>query len=266
MRTWMHALGAAVLLTGAAQAQTQVTENDARSYVKSAFVTGAAPAILSGNVRVSPELRERLSLPEKASRDTVYNALFSLTEDKPLTVRSAPQELPPGAALRADEAVLELAAPGVRLLVRYDLRANNVDYVGLPGKPAGGGASALKPEAVKAFALAPVLFRFGDAALSDGAAAALDAALAGKLERVSAIRVTGHADPLGDAEYNRRLSEQRAEAVREHLAALGIDPSRVELGAARPLPDRACASLKTRKERITCFAPERRADISIRLR
>lgn len=136
MRTWINTLGVAVLLTGAAQAQTQVTEpvteNDARSYVASAFITGAAPAILSENVRVSPELRKRLSLPEKATRDTVYNALFTLTEDKALTVRPAPQQIPPADAIRAGEPVLELDAPGVRLVVQYDLRANDVDYVGLP--------------------------------------------------------------------------------------------------------------------------------------
>ena len=133
MRTSIPALGVALLLSGAAQAQTQVTENDARSYVKSAFITGAAPAILGTNVRVSPELRKRLSLPESTSRDAVYDALFSLTEGKPLTVRSAPLESPPGEAVGAGEAVLELDAPsGVRLVLRYDLRANDVDYVGLP--------------------------------------------------------------------------------------------------------------------------------------
>ena len=270
MRTWMHALGAAVLLTGAAHAQTQVstqvTENDARSYVMSAFITGAAPAILSENVRVSPELRKRLSLPEKATREAVYNALFTLTEDKALTVRSAPKQIPPADAIRAGEPVLELDAPGVRLVVQYDLQANDVDYVGLPDSGAVGGSSALKPEGVKAVALAPVRFGFGDATLSGGAAAALDAALAGKLQRVSAVRITGHADPLGRAKYNARLSEQRAEAVRGHLAALGVDPSLVEVGAAGPAQDEACASLKTLTERIACFAPQRRADISIQLR
>lgn len=270
MRTWINAVGVAVLVTGAAQAQTQmteqVTENDARSYVASAFITGAAPAILSENVRVSPELRRRLSLPEKATREAVYDALFALTEDKTLTVRSAPKQIPPADAIRAGEPVLEVDAPGVRLVVQYDLRANDVDYVGLPDSGAVGGASGPEPEALKALALAPVRFGFGDASLSDGAAAALDAALAGKLEHVSAVRITGHADPLGHAEYNARLSEERAEAVREHLAALGVDPSLVQVGAAGPAQDDACAGLKTLTERIACFAPQRRADISLQLR
>ena len=132
MRASIPVLGVALLLSGAAQAQTTVTENDARSYVKSAFITGAAPAILGTDVRVSPELRKRLSLPESASRDAVYDALFSLTEGKPLTVRSAPSEWPPGKAVGAGKAVLELDAPGVRLVLQYDLSANDVDYVGLP--------------------------------------------------------------------------------------------------------------------------------------
>lgn len=38
------------------------------------------------------------------------------------------------------------------------------------------------------------------------------------------IVATGHADRSGPAEYNDRLSARRAQAVRQHLAGLGIDP------------------------------------------
>jgi hypothetical protein len=125
------AVAAALLASAAAQAQ-QVTELDARSYVLSAFITGAAPTILSQDVGLSPQLRSRLGLAGNASRDAIYQALVRYTEGKePKTVASS-FELPAGAARSADRPVLSLEAGDVRLLVQYDLRANNVSFVGLP--------------------------------------------------------------------------------------------------------------------------------------
>ncbi len=43
----------------------------------------------------------------------------------------------------------------------------------------------------------------------------------------SAVEVDGHCDERGTEEYNRSLGERRALAVREELARLGIDASRV---------------------------------------
>src|SRR5690606_8455718 len=54
------------------------------------------------------------------------------------------------------------------------------------------------------------------------------------------LSINGHTDATGDAEYNQRLSEQRAQAVVDALAARGIDPSRLEArghGQSQPLAD-----------------------------
>jgi peptidoglycan-associated lipoprotein len=51
------------------------------------------------------------------------------------------------------------------------------------------------------------------------------------------VRIEGHCDERGTAQYNLALGEQRAEAVRGYLQTLGIDPSRVEIlsfGKERP--------------------------------
>jgi len=44
----------------------------------------------------------------------------------------------------------------------------------------------------------------------------------------NAVRVEGNCDERGTEEYNRALGERRALAVREQLAGLGIDPTRVD--------------------------------------
>lgn len=51
------------------------------------------------------------------------------------------------------------------------------------------------------------------------------------------IRVEGHCDERGTAQYNMALGEKRANAVKEYLATLGIDAGRIEtvsFGKERP--------------------------------
>ena len=54
------------------------------------------------------------------------------------------------------------------------------------------------------------------------------------------VRIEGHTDNTGNADANRRLSEQRAQAVRAYLTANGVDGSRIEaqgFGADNPVAD-----------------------------
>lgn len=125
MRSALALLG---LASGLAQAQQPVTENAARSYVASAFITGAAPAILSEHVRLAPALRTRLALPETATRDAVYRALIRMTEGRPIVVTRGPKDL---AGLERAALTVE-AGNDVRLAVQYDLRANDISFIGLP--------------------------------------------------------------------------------------------------------------------------------------
>jgi peptidoglycan-associated lipoprotein len=51
------------------------------------------------------------------------------------------------------------------------------------------------------------------------------------------ITVEGHCDERGTAQYNMALGQQRAEAVKDYLVHLGIDPSRIQIisyGNERP--------------------------------
>jgi len=59
------------------------------------------------------------------------------------------------------------------------------------------------------------------------------------LQRYPAVRVTleGHADERGTRDYNIALGERRANAAKNYLASLGVDPSRIEVisyGKERP--------------------------------
>lgn len=77
-----------------------------------------------------------------------------------------------------------------------------------------------------------VLFDFGQSEMNPGGARTMEQ-LASYLERNPdrQILVEGYTDNIGDPEFNRELARQRAEAVREQLAAAGIDTNRIQVEA-----------------------------------
>jgi peptidoglycan-associated lipoprotein len=74
-----------------------------------------------------------------------------------------------------------------------------------------------------------VYFDFDSSAIRTGEQAKV-AAVADYLKShaADAVRVEGHCDERGTEEYNRALGDRRAQALREDLVRLGIDPLRVE--------------------------------------
>lgn len=79
-----------------------------------------------------------------------------------------------------------------------------------------------------------LLFDFDSAALKSGAAEVLDSSYAkfkGK-DAVGSVIITGHTDSSGPEAYNQRLSERRANAVRDYLISQGADASKLEARGA----------------------------------
>ena len=111
------------------------------------------------------------------------------------------------------------------------------------------------------------LFEFNKATLTNEAKGTLDNEVIGKLKDFGQIRyiiVNGHADRLGSAQYNQRLSEKRAEVVRAYLVSKGADASQVEtLGFGKTLPEKSCPDQKDRAALIACLAPNRRVVVEI---
>jgi outer membrane protein OmpA-like peptidoglycan-associated protein len=67
------------------------------------------------------------------------------------------------------------------------------------------------------------------------------------------VLVVGHTDAMGSAAYNRRLSAERAEAVRQALATYGVDASRVRAegrGEAEPRGDNGTAAGRQANRRV----------------
>ena len=114
---------------------------------------------------------------------------------------------------------------------------------------------------------AEALFDFDKAVLKPEGKAMLDD-LVRTLQgaKYEVIIATGHADRFGSVAYNQKLSERRANAVRDYLAAREIPLNRISAtgkGKSQPVtkPDE-CKGPKSAKV-IACLQPDRRVDVEV---
>ena len=141
-----------------------------------------------------------------------------------------------------------------------------------PAKPAP--APVAKPPAPKTLAVSSTgLFAFDKAVLTPEARAQLDKEVIARLGEYSSIRlihVEGHTDRIGTQEYNQKLSERRADAVKAYLVSKGVDSAKIEtIGMGKTLQIKSCpdpspkGEIKTFKQLIECLAPNRRAVVTV---
>jgi len=96
-------------------------------------------------------------------------------------------------------------------------------------------------------------FDFDRANLKPSAAQALAGAVQ-KLKEHPSVRVVveGHTDSVGSEAYNQRLSERRADAVKNYLVDQGIDAGRIETrghGKSKPIASNSTAEGRAQNRR-----------------
>lgn len=84
--------------------------------------------------------------------------------------------------------------------------------------------------------------------------------------RYDVIEVTGHTDRLGSSQYNQKLSERRANTVKNYLVAQSVTASRIDAqGKGETQPETKpedCKGAKSAKV-IACLQPDRRVDVEV---
>jgi outer membrane protein OmpA-like peptidoglycan-associated protein len=273
------------------------TEADALTYIYSAFLTQADPAVMANPVGLGPELQRELVLPASADGAKVYDALIERAGKNTIDVRRAtPEEVAAygqrhGLDGKSGRPLYTVEAGDLRYLVQYDLQRVRISYVGRLGvadPDAHSRAKLVEAEAAKGELTAGGLtsvamrdsrpqpgslnlqwsgqFALNSAELSAKARAALDLEILPKVADAGEIRhiaVRGYTDELGSDEYNQRLSEQRATAVRDYLVLKGVDASRIEVvGLGKTAPLKSCPAEKG-AALIDCLAPNRRVELAI---
>lgn len=143
-----------------------------------------------------------------------------------------------------------------------------------PVDPAGAAcpplASAATPLPPQRYTLgADALFPFDRSGLGDLQAAGrrqLDdlAAKLNAFETLNSVIVVGHTDRLGADAYNERLSQQRAETVRNYLIQRGVPAAKITArGMGERVPVTQCRDGMNRSALIACLQPNRRVEVEV---
>ncbi|OGA36919.1 MAG: hypothetical protein A3G80_01340 [Betaproteobacteria bacterium RIFCSPLOWO2_12_FULL_62_13b] len=134
-------------------------------------------------------------------------------------------------------------------------------------KPAPAAAAPKRCDATITFGTDET-FEFDKAVLRKAAMAKLDRDVVAKLPqcaKVELVLVSGYTDRLGSQQYNQKLSERRADAVKAYLVKKGVNASQIDtMGMGKTLQIKSCPDGKDRKALIACLAPNRRAVVEIK--
>jgi OOP family OmpA-OmpF porin len=135
--------------------------------------------------------------------------------------------------------------------------------------PRPAPAPAPAPQVQKITLASKALFDFDKAVLKPEGRAAIDSEIISRLggiQKLELVLVTGHTDPIGTQQYNQKLSERRADAVRNYLVSKGVARDKIEtlgMGKTQPIPGVVCKQ-KNMKELIACYAPLRRVEVEVK--
>jgi OOP family OmpA-OmpF porin len=138
-----------------------------------------------------------------------------------------------------------------------------------PPRPAPAPAPAPAPQVQKITLASKALFDFDKAVLKPEGMAAIDSEIIAKLkdvQKLELVLVTGHTDRIGSQAYNQKLSERRADAVRNYLVSKGVAKDKIEtlgMGKTQPVPGVSC-TMTAMKELIACLAPNRRVEVEVK--
>ncbi|MBL7686262.1 MAG: OmpA family protein [Deltaproteobacteria bacterium] len=121
--------------------------------------------------------------------------------------------------------------------VRRNREANCKRWYGAGEAPV---ARAPKVESKKIAIDQMVHFDFNKSTIKKDSYAILDdvASVLQKNPNIKKVRVEGHTDSIGSEGYNMKLSQKRADAVKQYLVSKGISATRLEsagYGKARPI-------------------------------
>ena len=164
--------------------------------------TGATPAPATAATPTTEQMIEQLKVPRTRSlRNLTVEAVPAFPGDKPADAASPGSPNPPLALAAQADPTLN-ARPSLSLLIQFDFDSARV-----------------RPESQQALANLSQALQSADLAASKFA-------------------VEGHTDAKGNADYNLKLSESRAQAVRDFLKNKGVAPARL-LAAGKGASDLA---------------------------
>ncbi|MFH0893362.1 MAG: OmpA family protein [Bacteroidota bacterium] len=146
---------------------------------------------------------------------------------------------------------------GARYRIMFRNFSDIEDYMELDVEKSKGGTPTYELqvliEPAKTFTLKNVLFDTGKATLKASSNEALNNLVQIlKIKSTMVIELAGHTDNVGDPQSNLKLSQDRAEAVRNYLISKGIAANRITAkgyGDTQPVADNSTAEGKQQNRR-----------------
>lgn len=138
--------------------------------------------------------------------------------------------------------------------------------------PLAQAAPAEPPRVIEKVTLSTdVLFPFNKAELLPGGKDKLgQLAKDAQGAEVDKVVLAGYADRIGSEEYNKDLSERRAQAVADYLASQGVEQSRIQVeghGKDNPVTGDQCQHMGKENAKnqklIACLQPDRRVEAEL---
>lgn len=210
-------------------------------------------AVVQRDFKTARELADPATVTDErvaALMIAVEEGKFALKEDRPLVVTLSREDITwVLARVQSGNMASEFAVELGKIDQLWKVNGLTFSKVlSALSESAGGGDVAYSPivEDPEGGDSLVLYFEFDQAGLTQRAQKQLAIVadiLSQGAERV--IRINGHADALGTADYNVNLSDRRAEAIREALVNMGVKPEQVvteAFGSAKPrkpnfLPD-----------------------------
>jgi outer membrane protein OmpA-like peptidoglycan-associated protein len=115
-----------------------------------------------------------------------------------------------------------------------------------------------REEPTKPFVLEDVQFATGKATIKPDSFSRLDAMVEYMMHKKTArIEISGHTDDAGKKAVNKKLSQQRADAVRDYLVSKGIEADRIKAvgyGDEKPIAPNDTSEGRQKNRRIEAIA------------
>ena len=145
-------------------------------------------------------------------------------------------------------------APAAPVIVDSDMDGVNNEVDLCPQTPRGTPVNQVGCEKAKAIVLDGIRFRLSSSELLPQSRSVLDRAANTLLSnKAMRVEIQGHTDATGEASYNQKLSEQRAESVVRYLVNKGIAQQRLVAkgyGESRPIASNADADGRQKNRRV----------------
>jgi OOP family OmpA-OmpF porin len=136
-----------------------------------------------------------------------------------------------------------------------------------PGTASGAAVDAVGCVRKGSITLAGVNFENNSARLLPESLTVLDV-VAADLKRYPRLKVEvqGHTDSVGSDVYNQKLSQSRAESVRERLVSQGVDAAQLSAkgyGEARPVTSNATPEGRSQNRRVAMQVLDNPGDVEV---